>query len=589
MPSRENIDQGKRPLSIRSRLFGLARKAEGYLPLLALLSFVSTAVVIYQMYLLSRIIHEAFMLKQMPEPGMVLLLGASVVLRALLLWLRERFAQQKAVQIKSKLRLQVFDHLLELSPVSVRSRKTGELVNIVTDGTEKLDDYYTRYIPSIIHIAVLPPVIIVFTLFTDWLSGLILLLTAPLILFLMWLIGTWSKNLTRKQWSEMSAMSARLLDSLQGIKTLKIFNRNRDESARVAKVSDQFRIITMKVLKVAFLSGMVLELAASISVAMLALQVGIRLIEGMMGYQMGLFILLLAPEFYLPFRSLGQHHHTGMEGAAAAEKLFEISDLKVQPGLAPAKPSKLEHPIRIVFDEVDFFYPHAAHPALHRINCSIEPGKLTAVVGETGSGKTTFSYLLMRHLLPSSGQILMNGIPLSEIPEELLSQTVAYVPQHPHFFDMSVLENLLLANPDAAMDHVVEACKKTRIHDFVQSLPQNYHTLLTGNAARLSGGEKQRLAMARALLKNSSLLVMDEPTSNLDPESEELVALSMEELIGNRTVLIIAHRLKTVYRADKIMVFQHGHIAEMGSHQSLLTSGGLYAAYFRTVSEGGKL
>lgn len=575
------------PVSIHRRLYGLAKGVHGFLPSLAVLSFLSTAVIIFQMYLLSVIINDVFMLNKAPANHLLYLMTAAIVARALLIWLRERFAQQKAVMIKSGLRLRLFDHLLKQGTALSRERKTGELVNTLTEGAEKLEDYFTKYIPSIIHIAVLPAVIITFALYTDWLSGLIMLLTAPLILFFMWLIGTWAKSLTNRQWHEMSAMSAHFLDVLQGIKTLKIFNRNRAEAEAVATVSDSFRAITMRVLKVAFLSGMVLELAASISIALVALQVGIRLIEGMMGYQMGLFVLLLTPEFYLPFRSLGQHHHTGMEGASAAEKIFEMMDYDPQQIKRTTEVKLDDEKLRIVFEDVDFYYPNATQPALHRISCSIESGELTAVVGRTGTGKTTFSQLLMGSLNPASGQILFNGISLDQIHEDELNSNIAYVPQHPYFFNSSVLENLLMADAKANPEQVEEACIKAGALEFIQRLPQGYHTQLVENAARLSGGEKQRLAIARAFLKNAPLLILDEPTSNLDPESEELIASATEELIRNRTTLIIAHRLKTIYRAGKILVFENGQIAETGTHDSLIAQHGIYAGYLQTLGNGG--
>jgi ATP-binding cassette, subfamily C, bacterial CydD len=576
-------------VSIHRRLYGLAKGVHGFLPSLAVLSFFSTAVIIFQMYLLSVIINDVFMLNKSPANHLLYLLTAAIIVRALLIWVRERIAQQKAVVIKSGLRLRLFDHLIKQGAVFSRERKTGELVNTLTDGAGKLEDYFTRYIPSIIHIAVLPAVIIAFAIYTDWLSGLIMLLTAPLILFFMWLIGTWAKSLTSRQWKEMSAMSAHFLDVLQGIKTLKVFNRNHAEAAAVAEVSNNFRAITMQVLKVAFLSGMVLELAASISIAMVALQVGIRLIEGMMGYQMGLFVLLLTPEFYLPFRSLGQHHHTGMEGASAAEKIFEMLDSDPQRIKSQTEVSLNVERLRVAFAEVDFYYPNAAQPALHRISCSIEPGKLTAVVGRTGAGKTTFSQLLMGALKPASGQILFNGISLDQIHEDELNRIIACVPQHPYFFNLTVLENLLMADAKATPEQVEEACIKAGAHAFITQLPQGYHTQLSENAARLSGGEKQRLAIARAFLKNAPLLILDEPTSNLDPESEELIARATAELVKNRTTLIIAHRLKTIFRAGKILVFENGQIAETGNHDSLIAREGIYAGYLKTIESGGAL
>ena len=547
------------------------------------------AVVILQMYLLSIIINDVFFLSEQPNTSSLYLLLATIIARALLIWVRERLAQQKAVRIKSALRLKLFGHLLELGPSYTRSEKTGGLVAVVMDGVEKLDDYFTRYIPSVIHLIILPPTIILFALYIDWLSGLIMLFTGPLIVFFMWLIGTWAKNLTQKLWQELSSMSSYFLDALQGLKTFKIFGANRKESENVAIISDNYRNVTMKVLRVAFLSGMVLELAASISIALVAVQVGIRLIEGLMVYQLGLFVLLLTPEFYLPFRALGQHYHSGMEGVAAAEKIFEITDSSQFKSEPESIVSISNHKITLDFTDVSFTYPISEQPALQNIVCRLEPDTLTAAVGKTGSGKSTFAYLLMGYLQASSGKIMVNGIPLDQLDPEEWKAHIAYVPQQPHFFNMSVLENLLMANPKASHDQVIEATKNAGAHEFINQLPKGYHTLLSENASRLSGGERQRLAIARAFLKDAPMLILDEPTSNLDPESEEHIAEATERLIKNRTTLIIAHRLKTVYRADNILVFDNGRIVESGSHDALIRQEGTYAGYMKTIGsrEGG--
>ncbi len=575
--------------SIHRRLFRLANDIPGFLLTLSLLSFLTTVVIVLQMLLLSLVINDVFILNTAPENHLLYLLAGSIVARALLVWIRERLAQHSAIKIRSALRLRLFGRLLNAGPSYSREQKTGELVNLLTEGDEKLDDYYTRYIPSIIHIGVLPVTIIVFSFFYDWMSGLILFVTAPLILFFMWLVGTWAGKLTNKQWNEMSTMSAHFLDVLHGIKTLKIFNRNREEAEAVSRVSDSFREITMKVLRVAFLSGMVLELAASVSIAMVALQVGIRLIEGMMVYQDGLLVLLLAPEFYLPFRALGQHHHSGMEGVSAAKKMFEILDSGSEQMISASEFKLPGENVQIDFVNVDYSYPDTTHPALHQINCCIEPGKLSAVVGHTGSGKTTFSFLLMGLLKPDAGRILFNGVPADEIPEEERNRIIAYVSQHPHFFNMSVLENLQLSNSEASMEQVSAACRKAGAHDFIMGLPQGYNTQLIENAARLSSGEKQRLAIARAFLKNAAVIVLDEPSSHLDPESEELIARATEELFRDRTTLIIAHRLKTIYRAGKIMVFNNGQIVETGTNDSLIAKNGIYAGFMQTPGSGGEL
>ncbi|TVQ07010.1 MAG: thiol reductant ABC exporter subunit CydD [Balneolaceae bacterium] len=568
---------------IHRRLFGLAMSVHGFFAGIAIISFLMASNVILQMYLLSSIIAEVFLYGEIIRPDFIYYLAATLIIRSFLIWIRERFAQTKSVEIKSSLKRELFRKMITLGPSFTRTSKTGELIASITDGTEKLDDYFTRYIPSVIHIIILPAVIIIFTITMDWISGLILLLTAPLILFFMWLIGTYAKKLTQSQWEELSTLSSHFLDVLQGLKTLKIFGSSHRESDNVDRKSNGFRIVTMNVLKVAFLSGMVLELAASISIALVAVQVGIRLIEGMLTYQPGLFILLLAPEFYLPFRTLGSHHHAGMEGAAAAAGIFNITDQVTESENNESKPNNAPDPFLIQFKDVSFTYPGNTFPAIHKINCEIKPGTLTAVVGPTGAGKTTFAQLLLGYLKLNNGQILINNIPMDQLDMENWRKSLAYVPQHPHFFHGTILQNLMMANPGAEMDMVIHAAKETEAHHFIEKLPNGYHTQLDENAVNLSGGEKQRLAIARAFLKNAPVLILDEPTSNLDPESEQLISGAMQRIIKNRCTLVIAHRLNTVRRADNILVFKNGEIAEHGRHIDLVKNEGTYTGFLETI------
>jgi ATP-binding cassette, subfamily C, bacterial CydD len=572
-------------MNIHRRLFQLAKDVRGFLPGVALLSFLITIVVIFQMYFLSQIIAEVFMTAEFNNQHWLYLLLLCIILRSLLLWIRERFAQQQAVRIKSSMRKGLLDDILNLGTSFTHTGKTGAIIASVSEGIEKLDDYYTRYIPSVIHIIILPAVIILFTFYFDWPSGLIMLITGPLILFFMALIGIQAKKLTQKQWHAMSRLSSHFLDVLQGLKTLKIFGMSRRESGHVYDSSNRFRIVTMEVLKVAFLSGMVLELAASISIAMVAVQVGIRLIEGMMVFQTGLFVLLLAPEFYLPFRTLGLHHHAGMEGSAAASDIFNITGKIIRNDTNRNKPFISGKEISIVCENIHYTYPETRQHVLKGLQCHIQPGTLTAVVGPTGTGKTTFAHLLLGYLQPDSGRFLINNMPMNEMDMDQWQQNVAYVPQHPHFFNGSLLDNLLLANPSASTKQVEEAAIEAGAHHFISHLPNGYHTMLTDNAARLSGGEQQRLAIARALLKNAPLLILDEPTSNLDPESEQLVSEATSRIVEGRTTLVIAHRLKTVKNAHNILVFSNGIVAESGKHSELIRKDGIYAGYLTALGK----
>ena len=583
MPSLEKNKPIDHPMHTHRRLFGYAMGVYGFLPVATLLSLLLSVVIIIQMFALSMVIATVFQSQQYPDQKWLVLLVASVILRSILIWIRERYAQKKAVQIKSAIRKQAFGKLLELGPAYTRNTPHGKIIATILEGTEKLDDYFTRYLPSLIHIAILPPAIIIFSFYLDWPSGLVLLLTGPLILFFMWLIGTYAKKISQDQWNSLSSLSSRFLDAIQGLKTLKLLGASEEESARIAASSNQFRVITMGVLKVAFLSGMVLELAASISIAIVAVQVGIRLIEGMMTFQPGLFMLFLAPEFYLPFRALGQHHHAGMEGRAAAEDIFRLTD-QAQPKNASAGfPLKYSNPLSIQCDNLSYTYPDAANPAIQELSCLVPPGKLTAIVGPSGSGKSTFIALLMGYIQPDNGKVLVNGKLLHDSDLSTWRQQLAYVSQHPHFFNGSIVDNLLLANPDASMELVMEAVRMSHADQFIAGLPEKFQTLLSENASRLSGGEKQRLAMARAFLKNAPLLILDEPTSSLDPESEQYITQATRQAVNGRTTIVVAHRLQTVRMADNILVFSKGRITESGTHDQLTAARGMYYSYLSTL------
>ncbi len=568
------------------KLFGYAAGVPAYLTVSALLSVLLTVVMIVQMYSLSLIVANVFIHLEPPGYSLLSVFMGSIIIRSIIVWFRERAARQKSVLIRSTIRQEVFSHLLSLGPVYARSAKTGANINLMTEGTEKLDDYFTHYIPSLIHIAILPLAVILFVFYLDWPSAIILLLTGPLIVFFMWLIGTYARKISDDQWQSFNRLSARFLDSIQGLKTLKLFGVSENESKQIANSSNQFRVITMRVLRVAFLSGMVLELAASISIAMVALQVGIRLIEGMMVFQPALFVLLLAPEFYLPFRALGQHHHAGMEGSAAASGLFSLMNRPANASTGKKGMPGTRESLKIQCNNLRYAYPGQTDAAIHNISCTLEPGKLTAIVGPSGSGKTTFIHLLLNYIRPDRGTIHVNETALHDIDPAAWRQHVAYVSQHPHFFNGSVLDNLLPAKPDATMEEVLDATVQAGADDFIKEMPQGYHTILADNASRLSGGERQRLALARALLRKSALLILDEPTSYLDPESEQKIAGANVKAMSNRTTLVIAHRLKTVRNADNILVFNQGVIAESGKHAELVKNRGIYQQFIATLGAG---
>jgi thiol reductant ABC exporter CydD subunit len=414
------------------------------------------------------------------------------------------------------------------------------------------------------------------------------------------LIGSQADALTKRQWTSLSRMSAHFLDVLQGLTTLKLLGRSREQVRTIAQISERFRHATMGVLRVAFLSALVLEMVATLSTAVVAVQIGLRLLYGHLSFEQALFVLILAPEFYLPLRLLGTRFHAGMEGVAAARRIFEVLDTELptrDPCIArveaePVLPSAGKarelagHTPHIRFEGVCYAYDGDQYPALENLSFEIAPGSKVALVGPSGAGKSTVAHLLLRFVEPDHGLIMVDGEPLSNLAPAAWRQTVAWVPQDPYLFHDTVAQNIRLARPTATPDQVAWAARQAHAHTFIVALPQGYDTVVGERGARLSGGEGQRIALARAFLKDAPLLILDEATANLDPEVEAQVQEALSRLLQGRTALVIAHRLGTVHHADRILVLSGGHLAQEGSHATLVSQEGMYRRLLSAYATG---
>lgn len=575
------------------------------LTLTIVLGVLGAITTIVQMTILSEIVNAVFLarkgLAQVLLPLTLLLVA--IVLRACLLWGREVTAQRAAIRLKTSLRERVFAHLLQLGPAWSTNERTGELAVVVNEGIERLDAYVSRYLPQLGLSIIVPLLILLVVWPIDWLSAVLLLITGPIIPLLMFLVGSYTEKRIQAQWATLSRMSAHFLDMMQGLTTLKIFGRSEAQQERIARISNQFRDKTLRVLRYAFLSGAVLEFMTAMSIGVIATTLGVRLLNSGIPFANAFLILLLTPEFYRPLQELGVQHHAAMEGQASAKRIFTIlsTPLPAQPQLqttTPNAPSQnvgptlavglvgdvgldgtvgLDGAITLDITDLSYTYPGKERPALHSVTLQLPAHTCTALVGRSGAGKSTLVNLLMRFMDASTGTIAANNVPITALSSDEWRTYIALVPQRPYLFYGTVRENIHLARPDATDSEIMQAATLAGVTAFIDELPHGFDTQVGEQGMQLSAGQAQRVAIARAMLKNAPILILDEPASSLDPESEALIRQSLAILKRDRTVLVIAHRLNTIAQADRIAVLEDGRLVEVGTVRELRRSGGAYA------------
>ena len=576
------------------RLAHEAKSVWGYLILTIGLGIGIALLAVAQAWFFSRVVAGVFLERATLSSVWNLLRNILwiIILRAVFQWVSETSAHEAAFRIKTDLRKRLMRHIVSLGPVYARGERTGELITTVVEGIESLEDYFSKYLPQLIMSAVIPLLILGFVFPLDWKSGFILLFTGPLIPLFMILIGKLAEKKSLHQFQSLSWMSAHFLDILRGLTTLKLFGRSKDQTRVIERVSDSFRKTTLSVLRIAFLSALVLEFLATMSTALVAVTIGLRLVYGTLSFSAGLFILLLAPEFYTPLRTLGLNFHAGLSGMNAAGRIFEILDtplrsvaettLDKEKEMKYGRGQVLSSDFKISFQKVTLTYQAGEIPALKDINLSLFSGERVALVGPSGAGKTSLAEVLLRFIEPSTGNVFVNEKPLKNISMEHWREQIAYVSQKPYLFAGSIADNIHFGRPSATLEEVRNAAREGLAHEFILALPEGYNTLLGEEGTRLSGGQTQRIAIARALLKDARLLILDEVTSSLDPASEHAVQQALKRLMHGKTAFIIAHRLSTVRHADRILVLDKGQIVEQGNHEALMSAHGLY---YRMVSE----
>ena len=539
--------------SLDRRLLDRARAVRVMLAADALLGVLAAVLVLAQAVLLARVAAGAFAGDSLHELTLPLvLLVAVAALRGAAAWGFESVGRRAATSAVSELRLDLVERRLRDRPAAFDGAESAEVATLAVVGVDALEATFARYIPQVVLATVVPVAVLALVASIDLVSAGIMLLTLPLVPIFMWLIGRYTERRTRQRWQALRTLSTHFLDVVRGLPTLRAFNRSEAQVEQIARVSDEYRRTTMGTLRVAFLSGTVLELAATLGIALVAVTVGVRLVEGGLGLEAGLTVLVLAPELYLPLRNLAAQYHASADGLAVAERLLDLLEAPEapRPGALVA-PSPRDVPVRL--EGVSFSYPGRSGQVLAGLDLELAPGETVALTGPSGVGKSTVAALLLLLAEPTAGRVTAGDVELAGCDPAAWRAQVAWVPQRPTLFRGTVADNIRLGDAAADDAAVREAAALAGADAFVLDLPDRYATIVGDGGRPLSAGQTRRLALARAFLRDAPLVVLDEPTADLDPASADAVGEAVQRLLGGRTVLLVTHRRELEACADRVV------------------------------------
>jgi thiol reductant ABC exporter CydD subunit len=536
------------------RLLRYARATRTFLFISVALGSLSALLIVAQAWLLASVVAGAFShgkdLAQLRTQLIVLL--CVVGARALVAWTAELAASRCSAQAKSQLRTVLLERVAQLGLNSSRKERTGELAVLATRGIDALDGYFSLYLPQLFLAVIVPLVVLVAVFSRDWISGAIIAFTIPLIPLFMALVGAATRERMDRQLHTLQRLAGHFLDVVAGLPTLKVFGRAKAQAASIREISERYRDTALSTLRVTFLSSLILELVATISVALVAVAIGLRLLSGNLDLRTGLFVLVLAPEAYMPLRQLGANYHASAEGMAAAEQVFGVLE---QP--LPKRGTRQDIPdlatSEIAIEGLTVSYPGRGEPALEDVCLSVVPGEVLALAGPSGCGKSTLLGVLLGLTTPTRGAVRIDRTELAELDPDAWRSQIAWVPQRPHLFATSIAENVRVGRLDASDEEICGACSRAELDEVVAKLPDGLDTVLGDRGAGLSAGERQRVALARAFLRDAPLLLLDEPTANLDGQTEHEVLEAVKRLACGRTVVLVAHRPALLSMADRVV------------------------------------
>ena len=557
---------------VDKKLLAEARRQKGLFALSVLCALGASAAILWQTWCVARIVDTLFLHSQAASTLGNYFLQAllALALRVALECAEDATSLALAKRIKADLRAQIVEKLAVLSPVQTANLQSGKLLNLLYDGVNMLETYFSGYLPQL-YKAVFIPVLFLCVIFPrDATSAVIMLVTLPLIPFFMVLIGKWTKRESVRQWVLLTRFAAFLQDVLAGLVTLKTLGRSSHQGEKIGEISEAYRRATFQVQKWAFISSLALELVATISIAMVAVGLGLRLCNGTLDFLIGFYILLLAPEYYQPMRTLGQYFHSGINAEEAAKSIYAFLDTEPWPQVAGDYAEARVQSIR--FEHVSYRYPTAAHDAVQDISLTLEAGQSIAFIGDSGSGKTTLMMLALGFLQPTAGRIYINDVPLEDWQPQAYRKRLAAVLQTPYLLAGTVLENIAFATGLSAeeKERAQALAEAVGLDALLQTTPQGTETLIGQGGQQLSGGQRALLMLARALYRESDVLFLDEMTEGLDVESEHALVEALPALLQGRSAWIIAHRLQTLNLVDRVYVMAQGRIVGEEDSASVL-------------------
>ncbi|KIL51836.1 thiol reductant ABC exporter subunit CydD [Jeotgalibacillus soli] len=568
----------------------IAKKYKGARLFLILTAVLTGAVIIGQAYFFVAIVDRIFIRGQSFEEIVPFLGGLMIVLiaRAALTYVSGRVGVRMAARVKADFRRKLLEKYSRNPIQASLQGQSGQKVSVMMDAVDEIDSYFSRYIPQVIQASVIPLMIVVTAFTQHFYTGLLMMITAPFIPIFMAIIGMKTKDKSEEQMEKLAAFSGRFLDTLQGLTTLKLFGRSSQQKEKIRESSIGFRDATMAVLKVAFISSLMMEYISTLGMGLIALELGLRLVVfESVTFFTAFFLLVLAPEFYLSLKELSSAFHTGRGSMGAAKKVTEELNKTEQAVMwGDASLNNGTTPPTVELSGAGFQYGKGGF-AVKNIKTEIPSYGQVAIVGRSGAGKTTLLHMMAGLVGPTEGEILVNGRSLYDYKEAEWFDQLSYISQHPYLFSGTFAENIAIGGKaDATHAEIEQAAEKAGISNLIQSLEQGYDTPI-GEAGRgLSGGEKQRVAIARAFLKRPSVILFDEPTTGLDLQTERILQASIEELAKTSTVITVAHRLHTIRNADKILFLENGKLVAQGTHDELIVSVAEYRSMV-SVQQGG--